>query len=279
LLDAYRSIQEGTYYLAEDDQVIYVVALNEPFRSMVLPLVASARVFGKYYGDIIVFTDKLLEYELDKRVIVNTSILTEWKQDFTKMLVCQRQRIFVTKEYDFSKYSKIIYSDVDIVFINPLKDVFAQIPENGVVYAEEQRDRNNVHFGKMITKYNKIVSGKLGANSGFIGFDKGSFATFMGEWGDLLAHEQVMSDPSMLDQPVFNYVITFPGNTYNLKTFPDLMVEYPDFYKRKKGKFLNRISAEKNYVWHFINNVGNPNTVAEMYRLMDQLLLSKEANG
>lgn len=281
LLAKYReTFNNESYKRDSGHSVIYTIAINEPFREMAQLWVASARILAGYYGDIILFTDKPFDCAFDSRVIVETAHVLSAKTsgtDISSYVSCQQNlRLEMALQYNFNKYSKIIYSDVDILFVNNLWKVVSSIPDNGVCYAREQIPATAGYYNKLFVKYHvdKYLEGKLGINSGFLGFSRNALQNFVNEWRTLLYAER-KTDPKTSDQQALNWLICFPLNTYKLVEFPDGTVETPDYFVKKRKDLLPRIDPDKNNLWHFVGNLVDKNSLLHMYRDADLVLKAR----
>lgn len=253
--------------------VLYTVAVNGLFREMARTFVASARIFGNYFGDIIIFTDKPFEDRFDPRVIIDTEEVKKVQGDLTKHKVCQQNlRLEIAKSYDFSRYDKILYSDVDILFLNNVWKFFKHIPANGIAFSREQIPMSAGYYNRCFEHYGKteVMQGKLGANCGFFGLDKKSFLPFTESWRTMLYKER-WEDPKISDQHIFNWLTTMSTNEYTFKDFPSGMMEFPNYYRKKRPDLLSRIDANKNHAWHFVGNVSDKNTLKGMLQKSDEV--------
>lgn len=175
--------------------LIYTVAIGNDHVRYARFMVQSLRTFGKFDGDILVFSDHA--HNIDGATVVQQlDILALRKPHMTKA--------FIGKALDVSAYNKVCWLDADVVAVQPVAPLFEQaglwLPVEVKVLQEEDKQAFSIPA-------EPCAIGDIGLNAGLILHDGVEWNGFCQRWWDAMVIGQCWNHQYCFDQPVLNHLI------------------------------------------------------------------------
>ncbi len=212
-----------------------------------------------YDGDILFITDMIDEIKRD--IKINNNILFH-KINPSGLLESSANKLKIYEFPNIQEYDKIIYSDLDILWLKSPDIIFDSIIEDKIYITEENSLMCDEYWGGRILEINEkefITNNNIkGLNAGFFCFNSSLISVFKDIDEFLIKNSDKIN--ICLEQPFINTYLfrnnlynttlnlLISHNGYNLKTFNGVLLHFaggPGSYNIKLDKMKNF-----NYEYH-----------------------------
>jgi hypothetical protein len=218
-------------------KLIYFTLNNNPSYLELAKLCLQSLNLNNYDGDILFITN--LKKEILENLFINNNVFFLDVPD-TGLLNSSANKLKIYKFSDIKKYDKIIYCDLDILFLKSPDIIFNEIKEDKIYISNEDSLMTEKYWSSNLLKTDekeKIIKEKIqGLNAGFFAFNKNMVEFF--EKIDIFFEENQSSVNECLEQPFINVFLfrnflynnslnkLISHNGYNLKTFDGVVLHF-----------------------------------------------------
>lgn len=128
-----------------------------------------------YEGDLLFITD--LQTEIKSRLQIKNKIFFLDPNEYN-FVASSANKLKIFQFAEISNYTKILFCDLDILWLKPPEEIFSTIEDGGIYISEEGVDnKHNMSLGfyseNLITKHEEVYMQNhniIGLNAGFFGF-------------------------------------------------------------------------------------------------------------
>lgn len=241
--------------------VYYTVFGGDTFYENLRLSINALRDFGRYTGDILVFSDRAFTYRGSQNIVLP---LADASESVEIRITCYRY-------FDFAAYHRVLFLDADILACRPVAPLF-DYPETFTYFPQDDRYFSTgiidaLYFGADLWRKNWW---KHPVNAGQFVIAGARFEPFMREWEavcDRFAHRRVFTLNKSFkkiwrDQVALNYLLRAgdAGGTER-KT----IVYYPTHWLALRPFPLSRhaLFPDRHILWHF-SGIPAPIATREM---------------
>lgn len=241
-------------------KLIYFTLSNNSNYIKLAQLCVNSLYKNGYNGDILFITN--LEEEIKKNINFENKVFFI-KNEKTDLMWSSANKL---KIYNFSSinyYDKIIFSDLDVLFLSNADKIFEMINEDFFYVSNEQFLMSDEWWGnRLLTndeKYDIKKNNILGINAGFFGFNK-NMIKYM-KMIDQFFIENIHLSNQCLEQPFFNVFLyrnklysnslttLISHNGYNLNYYDGEVLHFaggPGNFEMKYHKMVNFLEKKNN---------------------------------
>lgn len=223
----------------------------------------SLREKARFKGDIIVFTDFTRKLDNEDALQITRVIIERSPSEDPKNF-----RIYMNEYYDFSKHTKIIYIDFDILVMKNINKAFDQIKTDAIyfTYAPFLEWHTEAFMaGSYIDQYRdtKIVKGSVtGICSGIFGIRTHILDDLLSLWRKVLE-----TTPTNNDQHALNELIV--KERFKAIAYPNEWVSYP-LQVKQDGDDKRIMNKKGNYIFYHYNPYQNEVKIKAMTEHMNR---------
>lgn len=175
--------------------LVYTTAIGDDHVRMTQMMVQSLREFGKYEGDIMVFTEKPVSID---------GAETKVELDMLALHVPHLSKVYMGKFMDTTGYDRIMYMDTDIVTIKPIQWLI-DLP--GTWLCPEMQVLQEIDKQAFSIASEPCEFGTMGMNSGMLIADAFDWNKLCQKWWDSCIITQCWKTGYCFDQPVINHLV------------------------------------------------------------------------
>lgn len=253
--------------------VYYTVFGGDTFYDNLRLSIDSLHDFGRYTGDILVFSDRTFTYRGARNIVLP---LADVAESVAIRITCYRY-------FDFAAYDKVLFLDADILVCRPIAPLLNH-PETFTYFPQDDRYFTTgiidaLYFGADLWRRNWW---KHPLNAGQFVLNGDRFAAFMHDWETVcerFAHRRVFTLNQSFkkiwrDQVAFNFLVR-AANTRGMERKG--IVYYPTHWLALRPVPLSRhaLFPDRHILWHF-SGIPAPIATREMRKRLQALRHEKQ---